>query len=123
MTSPDPANEQPARLKKRGDFLRVARTGSKWVTKGLVLQAAAQPGTLDTEGTRVGFTVSRKVGNAVARNRARRRLKEAARQVMPDMARPAIDYVVIGRHTTLQRPWPKLVHDLETALKRIRLEE
>ena len=123
MTERHAQDQQPARLKRRADFLRVARVGSKWVTKGLVLQAAHQPKNREEAGPRLGFTVSRKVGNAVARNRARRRLKEAARQVMPGHARQAIDYVLIGRHTTLQRSWPKLVQDLETALKRIRLEE
>jgi len=111
------------RLKKRSDFLRLSRIGAKWVTPGLILQAARRPNAEGTEPPRVGFTVSRKVGNAVERNRAKRRLKEAARQVMPVLARPALDYVLIGRHTTLTRPWPKLVQDLETALKRIRIED
>ena len=82
--------------------------------------AAAAPA---SPAARVGFTVSRKVGGSVERNRARRRLREAARLVMPAHARPAIDYVLIGRHTTLSRPWSQLVHDLETALSRIRIDE
>ncbi|MGE0666112.1 MAG: ribonuclease P protein component [Sphingomonadales bacterium] len=111
------------RLKRRGDFLRVAR-GAKWATPGLILQAARRPEGADTApGARIGFTVSRKVGGSVERNRARRRLREAARLVMPARARPAIDYVLIGRHTTLTRSWPQLVHDLETALSRIRIDE
>lgn len=123
MANPQQIEKELPRLKRRSDFLRVARTGSKWVTKGLVMQAAPQRDYPSDNSARVGFTVSKKVGNAVKRNRARRRLKSAAQQVMPAHAAPAIDYVLIGRHTTLQRPWPKLVHDLETALKRIRLEE
>jgi ribonuclease P protein component len=113
------------RLKRRGDFLRVAR-GAKWATPGLILQAAPRPsatGESASPAARVGFTVSRKVGGSVERNRARRRLREAARLVMPAGARPAIDYVLIGRHTTLSRPWAQLVHDLETALSRIRIDE
>ncbi len=111
------------RLKRRGDFLRVAR-GAKWAAPGLILQAAARPATAPQTGAiRIGFTVSRKVGGSVERNRARRRLREAARLVMPARARPAIDYVLIGRHTTLTRSWPQLVHDLETALSRIRIDE
>jgi ribonuclease P protein component len=111
------------RLKRRGDFLRVAR-GAKWATPGLILQAARRPGDTDAAPqARIGFTVSRKVGGSVERNRARRRLREAARLVMPSRARPAIDYVLIGRHTTLTRPWAQLVHDLETALSRIRIDE
>ena len=110
------------RLKRRGDFLRVAR-GAKWATPGLILQAAPRPDRHATSQARIGFTVSRKVGGSVERNRARRRLREAARLVMPARARPAIDYVLIGRHTTLTRPWAQLVHDLETALSRIRIDE
>ena len=116
------------RLKRRGDFLRVAR-GAKWATPGLILQAAPrpskeQPSPAESDShARIGFTVSRKVGGSVERNRARRRLREAARLVMPARARPAIDYVLIGRHTTLTRSWPQLVHDLETALSRIRIDE
>ncbi len=112
------------RLKRRGDFLRVAR-GARWATPGLILQAAPRPlaGDPAPPTARVGFTVSRKVGGSVERNRARRRLREAARLVMPARVRPAIDYVLIGRHTTLTRSWPQLVHDLETALSRIRIDE
>ena len=109
------------RLKRRGDFLRVAR-GAKWVAPGLILQAAKSPAG-DQAAARIGFTVSRKVGGSVERNRARRRLREAARLVMTATARPAIDYVLIGRHTTLTRSWPQLIHDLETALSRIRIDE
>ena len=115
------------RLKRRGDFLRVAR-GAKWATPGLILQAARRPDSPESHqdgvaAVRVGFTVSRKVGGSVERNRARRRLREAARLVMPARVRPAIDYVLIGRHTTLTRSWPQLVLDLETALSRIRIDE
>lgn len=123
MANPDPTDKELPRLKRRSDFLRVARTGGKWVTKGLVMQAAPQRDRVPENTARVGFTVSKKVGNAVKRNRARRRLKAAAQQVMPTQAAPAIDYVLIGRHTTLNRPWKKLVGDLETALKRITIED
>lgn len=68
---------------------------------------------------RVGFTVSRKVGNAVARNRARRRLRAAVDRVMPMRARPGNDFVVIGRAATLTRPFECLVGDLTTALQRL----
>ncbi len=67
----------------------------------------------------MGFTVSRKVGNAVQRNRARRRLRAAVEDVMPDLAREGHDFVVIGRAGTLTRPFPALVGDLKKALKEL----
>lgn len=67
---------------------------------------------------RLGITATRKVGNAVARNRARRRLREAARLVLPRNAAPG-DYVLIGRPATLQRPFALLVSDLFEALRRL----
>jgi ribonuclease P protein component len=68
---------------------------------------------------RIGFTVSRKVGNAVARNRARRRLRAAVERVVGTHARGGQDYVVIGRAGTLRRPFCALVADLEAALRRL----
>ena len=106
------------RLKKRREFLRVARGGRKAVAPGLVLQVrrAAEAG---STGVRVGFTVSRKVGGAVARNRARRRLRAVAEQVLAERALPGRDYVLIGRAATVARPYEALVRDMETVLRRI----
>jgi ribonuclease P protein component len=67
----------------------------------------------------VGFTCSKKVGNAVARNRAKRRLREAARQILTGEAAMGHDYVLIGRQETLRRPFVLLLQDLRTALKRV----
>lgn len=106
-------------LKKRRDFLRAAAGGAKSAMPGLVLQvrpngeAEAAPG-----GIRVGYTVSRKVGNAVTRNRARRRLRAVAERVLGRDARPGRDYVLIGRSQTATRPFAALVEDLERALER-----
>lgn len=119
------------RLKRRPDFLKVAAARSKWVTPGLVLQArrrpacaavpvrGTRPGEEDAE-VRVGFTVSRKVGNAVQRNRARRRLRAVAAAVLGDCGEPGYDYVVIGRSGTLDRPYAALVEDMRRAVRRVR---
>ena len=72
-----------------------------------------------TEGIRLGITASRKIGNAVARNRVRRRLREAARMVLPTNAANGRDYVLIGRAATLDRPFAMLLSDLRSALLRL----
>ena len=111
------------RLKRRPEFLRVAGARRKWVAAGLILQADRRipPGEGASDGLRVGFTVSRKVGNAVARNRARRRLRAAAALVLPRRAAPGHDYVIVGRAATLTRTFPGLVEDLEAGLRRLGL--
>ena len=125
------AGRAVGRLKRRADFLRVASGRRKWVAEGLILQAAAtEPGADATDArsnapaspaSRIGFTVTKRVGNAVVRNRARRRLKAAAQQVMPAHAAGGHDYVLIGRNQTVTRPFAALVGDLEAALRRLRL--
>jgi len=113
-----------ARLKRRADFLRVAAARRKWAAPGLVLQAAPAPaepeGTEPPPAIRVGFTASKKVGNSVARNRAKRRLRAAADQVLATEGLPGTDYVLIGRAETVERPFDLLLQDLQAALKRVR---
>jgi ribonuclease P protein component len=87
---------------------------------GFVLQAAPAPAELSLPSVRVGFTVSRKVGNAVVRNRVRRRLREIAREVIPAQARSDLDYVLVGRHAALGRDFAALRQDLVEALKRLK---
>ena len=108
-----------ATLKIRADFLRVAATRRKAVTPGLILQAAERPADAGGRALRIGFTASRKVGGAVVRNRAKRRLRAAAAQILPVAGRPATDYVLIARAATAARPFAALLDDLRTALRRV----
>jgi len=109
-----------ARLKTRADFLRVAAGRRRAVRPAFIVQAAPQP-TEDASGTsvRVGFTASRKVGNAVVRNRAKRRLRAIAAEVLPQMGHPGTDYVLVARATASERPYAELLGDLEGALRQL----
>ena len=108
-----------ATLKKRSDFLRVRAAARRWAAPGLVLQAAAPKADAEEGLVRVGYTASRRIGNAVARNRAKRRLRAAVAHVMPASALCGCDYVVIARAATLTRPFDALVGDLASALARV----
>ena len=109
------------RLKRRRDFVSITRRGHKWATPGLVLQSHRRKDaeTTSRDGIRVGFTVTKKVGNAVIRNRARRRLKAVAGDVIATHGQDLTDYVLIGRAGTLKRPYALLVSDLKTAMQRL----
>jgi ribonuclease P protein component len=73
----------------------------------------------DAEEPRVGFTATKKIGNAVMRNRARRRLKAAAAEILSTAAKPGYDYVLVGRMTTLTRSWSDLLEDMRLALGKV----
>lgn len=108
------------RLKRRAEFLRIAAKGSKAPMPGLVLQALRRD---DDAPARLGFTVTKKVGNAVVRNRTKRRLREVARLVLSAQAQAGaaltgVDLVLIGRDGTRRRPFLALQDDLRRALRR-----
>jgi ribonuclease P protein component len=113
------------RLKRRPDFLRVAGGRRKWVAPGLILQALSRTDGGAPTGVgpalRVGFTASAKIGGAVVRNRARRRLRAVAAIVLPRHARQGHDYVLVARAGTVTRRFADLVGDLETGLRRLGL--
>lgn len=111
-------------LKRRSEFLRVASAKRSFATPGLVLQVRETPkGAVDAPHAtlRVGFTASKKIGNAVTRNRARRRLRSVVAEMLPDKAVAGYDYVVIARFASPMRPYPSLLRDMKKALKRLSL--
>lgn len=109
------------RLKTRRQFLRIAAENRKWAAPGLVLQAAPRPASdaCETTGPRYGLTVTKRVGNAVVRNRIRRRLRAAAEDVLPHCAEPSYDYVLIGRAATPNRDFSDLKEDLRIGLGKL----
>jgi ribonuclease P protein component len=118
------------RLKKRSEFLAVAAANRRWTTPGLVLQVRpylqSSPPDLDsgdktvkpTADLRVGFTATKKIGNAVKRNRARRRLRAAVDEVLRGTGASGADLVVVARQGTIDRPYADLKNDLTAGLRR-----
>ena len=103
------------RLKKRPDFLACAK--APHCARGAVLVQARRR---DGEPlVRVGFTATKRIGGAVERNRAKRRLREAARLLLPTLASPGFDYVLVARGGVTTRPWPRLLDDMKSALLRL----
>jgi ribonuclease P protein component len=120
-----PANAGPVagprlsldRMKTRPDFLR-AQKGRRQPMPGLTLETCpTPPAYARPSALRVGFTASRKVGNAVARNRAKRRLRALAAEILPLSGREGLDYVLIARTVTVSRPFNVLAADLTKALR------
>jgi ribonuclease P protein component len=105
------------RLRQRADFLAAA-TGAKVPTAAFVLQVRKRA---DSGPIRVGFTVSRKVGTAVERNRVRRRLKEIVRLSAATGLSRGHDYVLIGRRAALSLPFESITEDFNRALRRLRV--
>ncbi|MBU6397008.1 MAG: ribonuclease P protein component [Rhodospirillales bacterium] len=107
------AQTPPARLTRRAEFLRLAARGQKIAKHGFVLQAA-KGGVADV--LRVGYTATKKIGNAVTRNRAKRRLREAARLVLAGQAMPGVELVLIARRETGDIEFSRLKQNFAKAL-------
>ena len=110
------APDAPARLKRRAEFLRVAGKGRKAALPGLVLQVLARD---DQDPARLGFTVTKKVGNAVVRNRTKRRLRAAAHAVLAETPVSGVDMVLIGRDGTRKRRFALLLDDLRRSMAKL----
>ena len=107
-------------LKKRAEFLRI-RGGRRWSNSAFVLEARSRPNAANgPAGARFGFTVSKKIGGAVVRNRVRRRLRALAAALAPDQVRQSFDYVLIARPGAVDRAYLDLKADLDQALARVR---
>ena len=102
------------RLKVRAEFLAAAKAA--WQARpGVVVQARPR----GDDAIKVGFTATKKIGNAVVRNRAKRRLREAAEAMIPQFGKPGHDYVLIARADTVSRDWQALLDDVKAALIRL----
>jgi len=108
-----------ARITKRVEYRLVAGADRRWITPSFVLQAMPAEDGACIAPPQVGFTTSKKVGNAVMRNKARRRLKEAARVVFNESGEKGWRYVVIARRAAVDTEFTKLVTDLKWALKKL----
>jgi len=108
------------RLRHRTDFLRAQR-GRRVVKPSVTLETIPTPADyMATGAARVGFTATRKIGGAVERNRAKRRLRAAAAQLLPLYGREGSDYVLVARAATLTAPFAQILDDMTAALKSVR---
>ncbi|MDO8296466.1 MAG: ribonuclease P protein component [Caulobacter sp.] len=108
------------RIRKRPEFLAAAQAPS--VARGAVVVQRRDRADGDPV-IRAGFTATKRVGGSVVRNRARRRLREAARLLLPQTGRPGSDYVFIARGGTTTRPWARLLDDVKSALLRLAADQ
>ena len=100
-------------ISSRAGFLAARSKGAKALARGLVIQAI----TRDSNDWRIGLTATKKIGNAVTRNRARRRMRALAHDHLSPLAKNGIDYVLIARHDTATANWQDMVNGLQKAIR------
>jgi ribonuclease P protein component len=111
------AKTPPETFRRSAEFLRLAARGRKLSRPGFLMQALVQPGDAPV---RVGYTATKKIGNAVLRNRARRRLREAARLVLAAQPLCGVELVLVCRKETVTLPFATLCASLDSALAELR---
>ena len=105
-------------LKKRADFLLAAKSGFRFVKPAIIVQSRIRASTeISPSSIRVGFTVTKKLGNAVVRNRAKRRMREASAKITPEFGLDGCDYVLIGREPAYKGSFIHLLRDLRHAMR------
>lgn len=112
---PDTETTTPLILTQRRDFVAASKVGLKGVASSLIVQIVRRG---DGLAPRYGITASKKIGNAVIRNRAKRRLREVVRLILSEQAELGADYVLIARHNTVSVDWAQLTADFTKALGR-----
>lgn len=107
-------------ITSRDEFVRVAKEGGVVKTAGVVVQFSALPHGSQKQDLCLGYTASRKVGGAVQRNKAKRRLRAATNAVVPSFGLSNMSLVFIAKPSTLTRPYERLIADLRYALHKVK---
>ncbi len=107
------------RLKKRRDFLAISATKQRFIVKSCVIQYKKSDSDTPQDEVIIGFTVTKKQGNAVCRNKIKRKLKEAANVVFRQLAKTGYEYVIIGRKEAIDRDFQLIINDMKFALEKI----
>ena len=107
----------PKTIKKRVDFLKVSKSGKKFFTKGFILQKYKRNMDLEEDTTRVGFTITKKIGGAVERNKIKRRFRAIMREIFAKYLKKNYDYVIIANKKSLVMDYKELKNDVIKVIK------